>query len=71
MRATEADVLLRKGRASFPVKGTLPYLTDWVVSFFVLNLELGLHCEVHVLVSRERTRLFGCLSFSLLQSNTQ
>lgn len=52
----------QKGKASFSVNGTLPYLTSWVVSFFVLNFELGLHCEVHILVSKTEGKELGYLA---------
>lgn len=61
--------------ASFSVNEALPYLTIWVIPSFVLNLELGLYCEVHVLVSKKKGKnwvvqlSYHCLGSDLVTSS--
>lgn len=55
--------------ASFSVNGTLLYLNSWIISSFALNLELGLHCEVHVLVSKTGKKWVVWLSYHCLGSD--
>lgn len=52
----------KSGKNGFSVNGMLTRSTNWDISCFVLNLELALCCEVHVLISRVEEEELGCLA---------